>query len=124
MGAVQWEAADEVWERVNGCVVEAIIDRTLVLLLILKQCSFHISNKTGVPDILESFENCSPESWGSSCAFIMRQPSGEHGATTLLHIIVIVIIYDLHHGGIYFQVMTDRLPIKTNMGDHLTIQPT
>ena len=28
MGAVQWEAADVVWEGVNGCVVEAIIDKT------------------------------------------------------------------------------------------------
>ena len=28
MGAVQWEAADVVWEGVNGCVVEVIIDKT------------------------------------------------------------------------------------------------
>ena len=96
-------------------------NKILVLLLILKQCSLHISNNAGVPDILESFENCSPESWGSSCTFIMRQPSGEHGTTALLHIIMIGIVYDLHHGGIYFQVITHRLPIKTNMGDHLTI---
>ena len=75
--------------------------------LLFKQCSLYISNKSHVSSILESFENCSPHSWFSSCTFITSQPSCKHHTATPLHTAWVVFFNDLKHRDFYVQIQTD-----------------
>ena len=88
---------------------------------IFKQCSLYISNKSHVSSILESFENCSPHSWFSSCTFITSQPSGEHCTTAVFHAMRVIGLNDSQKRAFYLQAYTNHIPIWSYGSDNKLI---